>query len=1056
MRRWRRRIVGTSLLLLMALAVLALGSLLSYRGLDWADKFGSAASLVIAVIALLYPALSYASGWFTESPPASVTPLAQAQDELAATLARRWSEEDRWHRIHDPRPLPVRYRLRRGAITGDYSDIAEVFRSLPERRLVILGTAGAGKSVLVVKLARDLLATRQATEPVPLILSAATWRPEINITDWIEYELERLYPSLASPVTSAEGTTTLARMLADGGVLPIVDALDELPEPLRVRAIADLSAYGSDRPLVLTSRPDEYHKATATFGRPLPLTETATVNPLQVAEARRYLVESTPHNARWDEVFAALHRDPTGPLAQALTNPLLLRLARAIYERHNTDPTDLLRHSATEEDIQSHLLGHFVPAVYRDQPGRRTTWQPSQAQRWLRNLAEDVQWQSYGEFTQRIAWWRMATAAGLMSRWMPTVTATALLWWLTDSYRRDPNGFLSTVQATAERGPLGGVALPWFEDLFLGIERVFPGTGELFLQALPKSWLSCIVWFLALHVVLGRLGFGGDRSPPLWSCMLDIRLEIIPLLTRLFVVAAVTGLLLSTALWSFHIPVSAGSVGLAATGVALGTLAYEASCLSSFTSGVEVASPQASLRADRTAGIVVTGVQAVALFGLVTLLVGIDLGVALLVAAVVIITLRHTVGSARRGRFASEGYARARLIRWLWRRAPWRFMAFLADAHQRGVLRQDGAVYRFRHVRLLEHLARPEYRDRWLENMAVRYAKRLGRYAERLSRARNRVMDRLESRLRRDTGAGLQVDRVGFESTYRDPRIDRWPRARHLGDEDMPRALRTLPVVVDGTGHVLGRRPSGWRVAIAAAMLPLVGQRRARRYLARHAGPLLPSNDVIREMDDRDLRIVELIRSSTSLAVPTTIQPGETVVREMRQHPYGLAWAVIGLLLAVAASVVLALWASNGMNLFEFAGLLASLGAVALGLWTVSDHRAARFLITDRRVMIVAGLVTHRADEHPLTAVSELTCTRTLVGAIWDFGRIDLSTDPDALLTSYEISPLGRRLGYGRLLFDSGDRYTPLAFIDWIPQPVSTYRLLVDLTDAVRQGRRSG
>ena len=39
-------------MLLMALAVLALGSLLSYQGLDWADKFGSAASLVIGVIAL--------------------------------------------------------------------------------------------------------------------------------------------------------------------------------------------------------------------------------------------------------------------------------------------------------------------------------------------------------------------------------------------------------------------------------------------------------------------------------------------------------------------------------------------------------------------------------------------------------------------------------------------------------------------------------------------------------------------------------------------------------------------------------------------------------------------------------------------------------------------------------------------------------------------------------------------------------------------------------------------------------------------------------------------
>ncbi len=35
---------------------------------------------------------------------------------------------------------------------------------------------------------------------------------------------------------------------------------------------------------------------------------------------------------------------------------------------------------------------------------------------------------------------------------------------------------------------------------------------------------------------------------------------------------------------------------------------------------------------------------------------------------------------------------------------PWRPMAFLNDAHQRGVLRQTGAVYQFRHARLQDRL----------------------------------------------------------------------------------------------------------------------------------------------------------------------------------------------------------------------------------------------------------------------------------------------------------------------------------------------------------------
>jgi len=39
------------------------------------------------------------------------------------------------------------------------------------------------------------------------------------------------------------------------------------------------------------------------------------------------------------------------------------------------------------------------------------------------------------------------------------------------------------------------------------------------------------------------------------------------------------------------------------------------------------------------------------------------------------------------------------------RRLPWQLPGFLDDAHRRGVLRQVGAVYQFRHARLQDRLA---------------------------------------------------------------------------------------------------------------------------------------------------------------------------------------------------------------------------------------------------------------------------------------------------------------------------------------------------------------
>ncbi len=54
---------------------------------------------------------------------------------------------------------------------------------------------------------------------------------------------------------------------------------------------------------------------------------------------------------------------------------------------------------------------------------------------------------------------------------------------------------------------------------------------------------------------------------------------------------------------------------------------------------------------------------------------------------------------------AWPSYEVARIWLALQRRLPWAFVSFLDDAHRRGVLRQAGAVYQFRHIELQHRLA---------------------------------------------------------------------------------------------------------------------------------------------------------------------------------------------------------------------------------------------------------------------------------------------------------------------------------------------------------------
>jgi hypothetical protein len=70
---------------------------------------------------------------------------------------------------------------------------------------------------------------------------------------------------------------------------------------------------------------------------------------------------------------------------------------------------------------------------------------------------------------------------------------------------------------------------------------------------------------------------------------------------------------------------------------------------------------------------------------------------------VVLLAMSGALGSSMFAAWPSYEVARIWLA--LRHRLPWWLMGFLADAHRRGVLRQAGAVYQFRHIDLQHWLA---------------------------------------------------------------------------------------------------------------------------------------------------------------------------------------------------------------------------------------------------------------------------------------------------------------------------------------------------------------
>lgn len=395
---------------------------------------GVAGTAVTVLVAGGGPALLYVT-WATFRDSVLQAPqpgLAELADQLAVAVGRQWAAEASMRRLNDPYPLPVSWSpadpgladswevletlARTGAgwpvsdpglwarhpgeLGGEGEGLAAVLTRVPTGRLVVLGEPGSGKTMLMVRLVLDLLAGRSSGGPVPFLVSLASWNPEQqDLREWLAGQLAVGRPALSGPAWGADGSVAEA-LLDVGLVVPLLDGLDEIPEPVRGPAIARINdALGAGQVTVLTCRTPEFRQAVSPLGRPqVRLRGAAAVqlDPLSAETVGAYLVADAggpDADARWAPVLEALGGGT--PVAEALTTPLMVGLARAIYNPRPDELRSELRDPAELCDpalsdrvaVEAHLLEAFIPACYR----AAERWTAGQAMAWLMFLAHHLE-----------------------------------------------------------------------------------------------------------------------------------------------------------------------------------------------------------------------------------------------------------------------------------------------------------------------------------------------------------------------------------------------------------------------------------------------------------------------------------------------------------------------------------------------------------------------------------------------------------------------------------------------------------------------------------------
>ncbi|MEV8636146.1 NACHT domain-containing protein [Streptosporangium sp. NPDC051023] len=685
----------------------------------------------------------------------------EVADQLAKAVQDQWALEAGLRKLNDPWPLNVSWtkeedftdptyalpRSRTGStradrvdvpLDGDLTRVAEVFESLPSRRLVILGPLGSGKSVLALTLLLELLERRGPGQPVPVLIRLSAWDPaKVPLDEWLVDQLAESY-QLSSP-QKRDPRAVARQLLHDNLILPILDGLDELSESARPQAITDMNDWlGRDRQMVLTSRVGEYH-ATVTAGDIVTRGAAVVLQPLRREMVEEYLRAATasPRARRWDRVFAEMRSNPDGPVASALRTPLMVALARAIYGDQPGDATVLLEpRFATAELVEAHLLHELIRATY---PDARRDLRADDVQVWLTFLARKLS----GRGQPDIAWWQLEVAAPpvvvhvlaavvgafvvgfVFGPAVGLVFAAVVLFlgssnraerWTLEGVLKEPlnalrrklgvsttrGGFLATLIGLNERTPLE-------RRLALGVGRIVAlvaGLVQGFVVYQTGGLYRAVAEGVGLGLAVGLAD--GYLTVAIRSGPSEVRFVSrrgVVAFARHVAVGFVTGVGAGITAWAISSSWFGVLVGIL-VGLAFGLIDGLNIWLDVSTDVTRALSPRSTRRAERFAAFARSITIGTTLIVTTGIAYAFAYGVRAAVVPAMVFGLGYALADHHMGLATSVWgrYVMAKAWLALLGRVPWRFMSFLDDTHRRGLLRRAGAVYQFRHVRFQEYL----------------------------------------------------------------------------------------------------------------------------------------------------------------------------------------------------------------------------------------------------------------------------------------------------------------------------------------------------------------
>jgi hypothetical protein len=139
---------------------------------------------------------------------------------------------------------------------------------------------------------------------------------------------------------------------------------------------------------------------------------------------------------------------------------------------------------------------------------------------------------------------------------------------------------------------------------------------------------------------------------------------------------------------------------------------------------------------------------------------------------------------------------------------------------------------------------------------------------------------------------------------------------------------------------------------------------------------------------------------------------GEQIRLRERQHWFILVWAGRYAILAIVGGFILVFLASaldpNGVpgTIRSIAGFIFAIlliVGIANFIWVALTYRSNEYVLTNRRVMQVGGVVNKHSTDSSLEKINDAALTQSLFGRIFGFGDLDVLTASEAGIERFRM-----------------------------------------------------